>query len=244
MKHVLFFGILLYLFSSCVSKTSQRELVKINDTIKVNQDLTTPIITIEFIQGKAHNHPSFAIWLEDTKGNFLETIFVTKSVGTGIFGHAQGPNGTWVNQEGSAYRPAALPYWSHKKTDIIEVGLQMPNSDKVKVDAVLGATPKASFVLNVRTKKAYDFPVNIMVEVNQPWDWNEFWTNEKYVNNKDYATSCQPSLIYSTLLSKNEAVLLPIGIGHYAGEDGNLYPNLESITTAKHIFETIKVKQN
>ncbi len=83
------------------------------------------------------------------------------------------------------------------------------------------------------------------MEVNQPWDWNEFWTN-KLFDDIDYRSSCQPSLIYAVTVDLNdidkEYFMNPIGHGHYSGKTGLLYTDLSTMTTAKEIFKEIKVK--
>ena len=85
----------------------------------------------------------------------------------------------------------------------------------------------------------------VLLEINQPWDWNEYWTNDKFPNDDEYKTSCQPSLIYKTNLKKDIpefAELQLIGHGHYNGSDGKVYETLETITTAKEITNSIRVR--
>jgi len=57
--------------------------------------------------------------------------------------------------------------------------------------------------------------------------------------------SCQPSLIYAVTINPNsdeEYFMNPIGHGHYAGKDGNLYTDLGSFTTALNIVKKVNVK--
>src|ERR1035437_3177830 len=67
------------------------------------------LITIQFEKGKYHNHPLFAIWLADETGKYLQTLYVSESIGKGIFKHAIRESGHWM--EGEIQRPAALPFW-------------------------------------------------------------------------------------------------------------------------------------
>ncbi|MDD2564023.1 MAG: hypothetical protein PHU27_07405, partial [Salinivirgaceae bacterium] len=39
-------------------------------------------IEITFTNGKSHNHPTFAIWLETMEGKFVQPLFVTQSLAT------------------------------------------------------------------------------------------------------------------------------------------------------------------
>ena len=84
-----------------------------------------------------------------------------------------------------------------------------------------------------------------MMEINQTWDWNEYWTNNKYPGNKQYKTSSQPSIVYYAEIDldnpQKEYWLNPIGHGHFSGDDGKLYGNLSTLTTALEIVKRIKV---
>jgi len=83
------------------------------------------------------------------------------------------------------------------------------------------------------------------MEINQPWDWNEYWTNALYPNDIDYQASCQPAVVYSALVDMdNPGAIIemkPIGHSHYSGNNGELYPDLSSITTALNIAAQITV---
>ena len=38
------------------------------------------------------------------------------------------------------------------------------------------------------------------MEINQNWDWNEYWTNDKYPDDENYKMSCQPALVYEAVI--------------------------------------------
>ncbi len=82
------------------------------------------------------------------------------------------------------------------------------------------------------------------MEINQPWDFNEFWNSSKYEGNRHYKSSCQPSLVYAVTIDTDapgEYFLNPIGHGHYAGEDGKLYTDISTFTSALQIVQKISV---
>ena len=85
-----------------------------------------------------------------------------------------------------------------------------------------------------------------MLEINQTWDFNEYWTNNKFPDKEAYKRSCQPALVYSTKINLNNKqsvyILKPIGHSHYAGETGELFKNLSTITTALQIAQEITVR--
>jgi hypothetical protein len=124
-------------------------------------------------------------------------------------------------------------------------GLYAPTPDTAVPDALTGATPKSGFTLKTGTSLGNDKKYRILVEVNQPWDSNDFWTNNKFPDDLNYKSSLQPALIYAVTVSPGSEVseyfLNPIGHSHYSGENGNLYTDLTTITTARDIFSKIKV---
>ena len=83
------------------------------------------------------------------------------------------------------------------------------------------------------------------MEINQPWDWNEYWNNTRYPDDVNYKASCQPSLIYAAdldlTLETSTFELKLIGHGHYSGGDGILYPDLSTFTTALEITGKVTV---
>ncbi|MFO7615730.1 MAG: hypothetical protein R6V75_00590 [Bacteroidales bacterium] len=201
-------------------------------------------LEINFGKGRQHNHPTFAIWIENSDGTYLQTLFVTRSVGTGVYGHGSVGQEKWDNKPGPQQRPATLPYWLHKRSEALGVPL-LPSPENPVTDATTGATPVGGFRMESGLPAGLTGKFRILLEINQPWDWNEFWTNVLY-DDADYRTSCQPSLVYAGLLDPNkpgETVFLnPIGHGHYAGKDGKLYTDLRSLTTAREIADFITVK--
>lgn len=216
----------------------------ITDTISIDGSGTGLALEIEFAKGSAHNHPTFAIWLESMDQKYISTVFVTRSLATGIYGHGPIQTEVWDAKPGPQSRPATLPYWLHKRSDALKLPL-LPDSAHPVLDGYSGATPVSNFVIKTGTPEHLPPKIRIVMEINQPWDWNEFWTNGLY-DNADYRTSCQPSLIYAVNidLDKPEAeyFLNPIGHGHFAGQDGLLYTDLRTLTTALQIIDHVKIK--
>ncbi len=200
-------------------------------------------IEIEMIKGKSYNHPTFSIWIEDSSGKYIQTLFITQAIGQGIFNYGDKSGGKW--KPGEVRRPAALPYWSNKRGIKNEYGTYEPTPKNRVPDAYSGATPAGSFKLNSRTDNVLKGRVKLMFEVNQPWDWNEYWTNALYPEDAEYKTSCQPAVVYSALIDLDQTgekvVLQPVGHSHYSGKTGDLYPDLSTITTALHIAKEVAV---
>jgi hypothetical protein len=227
----------------CSGSKNVTETSKV-DTIFTNINGKGVSFEVEFTKGESHNHPLMAIWLEDKDGNYIETVYVAQSIGKGTFQHAAKSNGEW--QEGPVRRPAALPYWGHKRGIMADDGYYIPTPDNPVPDAITGPTPPGNFVLESKTSVIVPAEFKILLEINQSWDWNEYWTNNKYPEDINYKTSSQPALVYEADIDLNTTVkeyqMAPIGHSHYSGLDGSLDPDLSTITTALNIVSSIKVK--
>ena len=236
------FTMFLAILLSC---TSQQKLDSQTETITTRPEVVNTKLKFDFTVGKAHNHPTFAIWVEDLEGNYIETLYVTSYIASGTFLHGESEPGKWKNEPGNVRRPAALPYWSHKRNIKAPDGLYIPAPETAVPDALTGATPKAGFTLATGTK-FNEKMFRVLVEVNQPWDSNDFWTNGKYPDDFNYKTSLQPALVYSVTISTDDAgkqlFLNPVGHGHYSGKTGELFTDISTITTAREIFSKIAVK--
>ena len=237
--------VMLLSLSQCKTSKEISRLTNVIDTLWVNQGDQGPTLEFEFARGKSHNHPTFAIWAEDLDGNYLKTLFVTRSIATGIFNYGPKDSTSWDNKPGWQVRPATLPYWLHKRSEALGTPL-LPTPQQPLTDAYSGATPKTDFSYRFTEKALPATKFRILMEINQPWDWNEHWTNTLY-DDPQYRTSCQPSLVYSVMvdpmLRGEKLYMNPIGHGHYAGHDGKLYTDLRTFTTALHIIDYAAVTQ-
>lgn len=214
------------------------------DRLTSNANGEGAVLEIEMLRGEGHNHPLMAIWVEDLEGRFVQTLYVAESIGKGVFAHGDASKGFWM--PGEIQRPAALPYWSHKRGFKNENDLYLPTPSNPVVDAYTGPTPDKSFILNTRLDEPGLERFKVMFEINQTWDWNEFWTNNKFPEDEEYKTSCQPALVYSVSIDlnnpKEEYVMEAIGRSHHSGANGELFDDLQTLTTALHIADEIQVR--
>lgn len=224
--------------TQCKTSEDTIENTVYTDTLNYKSNVQM-LISIE--NGKSFNHPTYVIWEEDMSGNYNKTIFITKSYASGIFGHQMIGDSIWLDKAGSSYQPAALPYWTFKKGPIVNNEI-IPTPEHPYVDAYTGATPTGNF--QFKTAAENNVPYRLLIEVNQPWDWNKYWNNNKYFDNAAYRNSAQPSLIYSAVINQEESVyyLNPIGHGDPKGESGKLFTNLSTLTSAKAIFQSVKIE--
>jgi len=229
----------LIIFASCKSTDVQSPPIPYNYNVQSGGTE----ISIELTKGSAFNFPLLAIWVEDEMGNFIQTLYVSESIGKGKFDHGDASTGKWL--PGEIMRPAALPYWSHRRGVKNSSGLYLPDSQNPIADAYTGPSPVGSFILNSRIEKTELRKFSVFLEINQSWDWNEFWTNAKYPDDNEYKTSCQPALVYMTDIDLNSEIkdygLKVIGHSHYSGKTGELFSDISTITTALNIVKEVRV---
>ncbi|TFG43477.1 MAG: hypothetical protein E4H43_01655 [Bacteroidia bacterium] len=201
-------------------------------------------IVVDLTRGESFYYPLFAVWLEDTDGKYIQTLYTAKSVATGIFEYGKQENGKWIKAPKRA--PQTLPYWAYKRGIKASDGLFMPDSQTAVPDAYSGATPKTGFVLTSRSDNPLPDKFKVLLEINQNWDWNEYWTNDKYPDDENYKWSCQPALVYEAEIDiqspKDSYKMNPTGHSHYSGKTGELFPDLSTLTTALKIADLIIVK--
>ena len=184
------------------------------------------------------NPPQFAVWIEDTSGRYISTIFVTKKIAT------EG----WISNGGNR-RKEALPYWCHRRGIVYDDGLLLPTKEKPLTDGVTGATPKNDKTIQVRLK-GFNEPVVIKAEFNHSVDFNSFFPKNAAVGDTNYSGgkegSGQPAIVYEATVfpGMTETELKIIGYSSPDGADGNIHTDLEKLTTAKSIVKKITVKIN
>lgn len=184
--------------------------------------------------------PQIAIWLEDQQGNFIKTLYVTNKLSNSSFTPKPG-------EPDIIRRPEALPYWGHRSAEPSKDGLFVPEVGSTKYDGLTAATPKTDHLLLLPKQRPAQYTV--MMEINRTYDFNEYYSKDRFPQDSVYSgsgSSGQPSLVYTANIDTSETgeVLFSlIGHGHHSGQNGDLYPELGNITTAKQIIDFAVVKQ-
>jgi hypothetical protein len=169
-----------------------------------------------------------AIWVEDSRGTLIETLYVTRKFATQSWG------GTWPDRTDDAtFRRAALPYWLHR---MVAAGRPSPTRNSPLPDAVTGATPRGAFTL--RTRVAADVPeVAVLLEVNNSFDENGLFPNQGGGPGTEY--NGQPAVVYRAVVTParpGRYDMVPIGRSSHDGQDGSLTVDLQGLTTARGII--------
>jgi hypothetical protein len=223
-----------------------------------HSDGSDPFITVDFKSGKHFWHPQIAIWLEDSIGNYLETLVVTTSTARGLFYSGRSANNfmqfdNLKNDENAPTRRVdALPVWSHKKGTPYYDGFFSPPPDQPLPDGITMATPAGNFILKDQAKLPDMTSFRVMVELNVAFDENEYYSEYDFAGDSIYHGGTgllgQPSIIYSVLITNtddaNYYVLKEFGHGHHSGADGSIDKELDKLTTARHVTERIVVGIN
>ncbi len=185
-------------------------------------------ITISIDAGenwKEKRDPQVAVWLEDAKGNYVKTLYVTN----------RASKKSWVfsPKEG---RPESLPVWYHAaKFDSNKESTGTRNDSDLQIDAVTSATPKRGIVFSADIDEN---PYIIKAEFNNSFDYNDFYTKE------NSGVNGQPSVIYEAELPaelNGEIVLRFAGTGDVNGKTGNISEDFSQLTTANKIVKCIAV---
>lgn len=252
-KHIILSGLVMVLLLGASAGISEQEpqrrwwrRAKPVETIEIiSTQVNAAGVPLEIIieKGKAHNHPLMAIWVEDLEGNYIQTLYVALSIAKGVYRYGDPSTGRW--QPGPMRRPATLPYWSHQRGIQYEDGLYLPTQSNPMPDAITGPTPKGSFTLQTQTPQKELRQFRVLLEINQSWDWNHHWHNNKFPNDTDYKTSSQPALVYEAIIDldsdKQIFILKPIGHSHWSGKSGELYTELSTLTTALNIIKQARI---
>lgn len=176
-------------------------------------------IKVSVIPGVSWNKkhtPQFAIWIEDTEGNYISTLYVTKK--------AFKRNWIFAPKEG---RPESLPVWYN--CSINDSNKSQESNAILSVDAVSGATPKKeiNFSKNITDKSCV-----IKAEFNISFDYNDSYTKA------NSSVNGQPSIIYEAKIEEGTNGKIELkysGTGSVNGSDGKIHKNTLGLTTATSI---------
>lgn len=190
-----------------------------------------------FLGIKKKNPPQIAVWLEDTEGHYLSTIYATHKIATQ----------SWQSSGGNR-RKEALPHWCHSRGMQYGDGLYLPTKKEPLTDGISGATPRGSF--NVKFNPAKTLKQFIVkVEINHSTDFNEHYPETATEGNANYSGgkegSGQPAIVYAAHinLSSGKSSFDAVLIGHSSpdGTSGVINDDTSELTTALHIVKHINI---
>lgn len=184
------------------------------------------------------NPPQIAVWVEDSQGNYMSTVYVSHKIATQ----------SW-QMAGGNRRKEALPHWCHSRGVRYADGLYLPTKDEPLTDGISGATPRGGFdVKLVPAELLRKFVVKI--EVNHSTDWNAAYPKSAEEGESNYSGgkegSGQPAVVYAAVidLTRGQKEFEAELLGHSSpdGSSGELCSDISELTTALHIVERITVQ--
>jgi len=215
-----------------------------------NADAPGTKLTLELKTGPYWRWPTYAFWVEDSIGNYIQTLYVTHKLAKNDFYiKAITKNGidTFVEEPETKElreRPEALPVWAHKYGTKSDRGNFVPHGNNAVPDGYSGATLLTNFLLNTTTRKTLPKKFKVLFEINHSFDWNEYYSKDRFPDDLVYSGDGkvgQPSIVYEAtvdLRSKEKFYLMkPTGHGHHSGKDGSVDADLSNITTALQLID-------
>ena len=173
---------------------------------------------------KQKREPQFAIWLEDSEGNYIKTLYVTE----------RASHKSWIMSPKEG-RPESLPVW-YNASNFAPSKKAAPD---LKLDAVTSATPKGGIIFDAKLE---DKDYVIRAEFNTSFDYNDFYTK------KNSGVNGQPSVIYEAEIpadfnkASEEIRLEFVGTGALDGTDGLIHKDTAGLTTVLSIVKLVAVK--
>lgn len=220
------------------------------EIISFNKKFNEISIEIDAKKGRAFRYAMMVIWIEDIDGNYIQSLFVPKSIVTSKYINGKPDvNGIW--KPAIVRRPESLPYWAHKRGVRAMDGLMIPLGKAYDIDAVSGATPKNDFTINSQAKIGQLKEFRVLLEINQSFDWNTYYHKKRFPNDEIYSGDGrvgQPAIVYAVEVDLDEIktsknyLLEPIGHSHHSGKTGELFEDFSNITTALEILDRVAVR--
>jgi len=160
-------------------------------------------------------------------------------------------SGVFPETKNDRARPESLPVFLHKNRSLSESKSLIPDGEDVIVDSFSGATMTQSFLLTSTLKDETMRPFKVRLEINNSFDFNDYYSSDRFPDDPVYSGngySAQPSLVYEAIVENDEnTTVFPmklIGRGHHSGQDGEIYTDLENMTTALELIDRILIEVN
>ena len=160
------------------------------------------------------NPPQIAIWLEDTQGNYLSTVYVTHKIATQ----------SWQASGGNR-RKEALPHWCYSRGVKYDDGLYLPTKKE----------PLMKFVVKIEINHSTDF--------NEAFPKSAKDGEANYSGGKEGSGQPAIVYAANVDLSSGEKSFEANLMGHSSpdGSSGEVNKDTSGLTTALHIVKRITV---
>lgn len=184
-------------------------------------------VTIELKKGPYFMWPQYAIWLETLSGEFVQPLYVTRSIATNNFTNKvtkKDPNQVFNSHllmgptpiAGSALqgsedpdskdtrmRPESLPVFLHQLAAKSSNGYFVPTDNRLEVDGFSGATMTDNFIYTITLPETLRGQYRLRLEINHSFDFNKYYSSDRFPDDEIYSGdgfSAQPSVIYESVI--------------------------------------------
>ncbi|HOJ64752.1 MAG TPA: hypothetical protein PLE45_10065 [Spirochaetota bacterium] len=164
--------------------------------------------------------PQIAFWLESEDETYKKTIYITKRFAKQEWQGA-------IYDKNKTFREYALPLWGKKFKE------NLPTKNNPLSDSITMASPTKD--TKVKFSLPSDKTVILFLEVNNSFDYNEFYPEDRLYNG-------QPSLVYTAKIQPDFKGKVELILTYKTDLQGNLSKNLNDITTAKEILKRVEVE--
>ncbi|MES2826109.1 MAG: DUF4405 domain-containing protein [Pseudomonadota bacterium] len=228
-------------------------------------------LTIDLRKGPYFMWPQYAIWLETLDGEFIQPLYVTQKLARNAFSNKvtkRDPSQIFTSNpfdssngedfftndlepqtSDQRMRPESLPVFLHKLGIQTAAGVFVPTGKDSVIDAYSGATMLDHFLFSSQTEKPLPDSYKVRFEINASFDFNKFYSSDRYPDDPIYSGngySAQPSIVYEAIVDTASGQryfpMAVVGRGHHSGQDGELYKDLENLTTAREMVDRIIVE--
>lgn len=210
-------------------------LILVTDTEKGFGDTESSKQTFTFTIHLNNKNCQIAIWMIDSRGTFVDTIYVTRKVAK----KGMGNRGGELDSRIGGSRLSVLPVWAHQRGEDYGKGNFYPTKERPLPDAITSATPKTGeFIWRWSPgKNLKEGKYTYYVEVNKSFDDNEYHNYSWYRG--------QPSVVWEGEIpvgsNSSRSTAKIIGHGHVAGTNGDINPDLTTLTTSLNLIEKVDV---
>jgi hypothetical protein len=191
--------------------------------------------TFTFTTHLNNKNCQLAIWLTDSRGTFVDTIYVTRKIAQ----KGMGNRGGELDSRIGGSRLSALPVWAHQRGENYGECNFYPTKEKPLPDAITSATPKTGeFIWKWNPKNNLEEgKYTYYIEVNKSFDDNEYHDYSWYRG--------QPSVVWKGEImvgrDSSRSAAKIIGHGHVAGTNGDINPDLTTLTSSLNLIEDVGV---
>ncbi|MBE0370793.1 hypothetical protein [Pseudoalteromonas aurantia] len=184
-------------------------------------------VTVEFKKGPYFMWPQYALWIETLEGEFVQPLYVTRSIATNNFTNkvtkvdaeqvfdshlmiGESPlaltaleGGEDPQTKNTRMRPESLPVFLHKLGKQASNGYFLPTDNALQVDGYSGATMMNNFIYHTQMRDRLVGQYRVRLEINHSFDYNSYYRSDRFPDDKVYSGdgySAQPSVVYETVI--------------------------------------------